>query len=195
MLIWGQVKGPGLGGVGRVWAAPHHWGSLEAEAVLFTRRVCALLAPAVPSGRSSYSTDTDVGWWPGVVPSGTTCVLPSVGVGDLPIFLLGLLFLGMVQGAQAVPVPKDCWLQVLGSLGRCSVMVQQSQEQQVWFSGDAKLLQCMLHCSVLFNSVTPWTIIHQPPPSMGFPRQEHWIRLPFPSLGGSSQLRDRTCIS
>lgn len=72
---------------------------------LFTR-VCVLMALATPSGRSLYSTDTDVRRGPGVVPSGTTCVLPSVGVGDLPIFLLGLLFLGMVQGAQAVPAPK-----------------------------------------------------------------------------------------
>ena len=31
--------------------------------------------------------------------------------------------------------------------------------------------------------VTPRTVDHQPPPSMGFPRQEHWSGLPFPSLG------------
>ena len=61
-----------------------------------------------------------------------------------------------LQGAQAVPAPKDCgWLQILGSLGHGSVMVQQSQEQQVWFSDDAKPLQCMLCCSVTFDSVTP----------------------------------------
>ena len=29
----------------------------------------------------------------------------------------------------------------------------------------------------------PWTIAHQAPLSMGFPRQEHWSRLPFPSPG------------
>ena len=28
---------------------------------------------------------------------------------------------------------------------------------------------------------TPWTAAHQAPPSMGFSRQEHWSRLPFPS--------------
>ena len=28
---------------------------------------------------------------------------------------------------------------------------------------------------------TPWTIAHQAPPSMGFPRQEYWSGLPFPS--------------
>ena len=30
---------------------------------------------------------------------------------------------------------------------------------------------------------TPWTVAHQAPLSMGFPRQECWSGLPFPSLG------------
>ena len=30
---------------------------------------------------------------------------------------------------------------------------------------------------------TPWTIAHQAPPSMGSSRQEHWIKLTFPSPG------------
>ena len=29
--------------------------------------------------------------------------------------------------------------------------------------------------------VTPWTAAYQPPPSMGFSRQEHWSGLPLPS--------------
>ena len=29
--------------------------------------------------------------------------------------------------------------------------------------------------------VTPWTVAHQAPLSMGFPRQEYWSGLPFPS--------------
>ena len=29
--------------------------------------------------------------------------------------------------------------------------------------------------------VTPKTAAHQAPPSLGFSRQEHWSRLPFPS--------------
>ena len=29
--------------------------------------------------------------------------------------------------------------------------------------------------------VTPWTAAYQAPPSMGFPRQEYWSRLPLPS--------------
>ena len=31
--------------------------------------------------------------------------------------------------------------------------------------------------------VTPWTVAHQAPPSMGFPKQEYWNGLPFPSPG------------
>ena len=30
---------------------------------------------------------------------------------------------------------------------------------------------------------TPWTVACQPPLSMGFPRQEYWSGLPFPSSG------------
>ena len=30
---------------------------------------------------------------------------------------------------------------------------------------------------------TPWTVAHQPPPSMGFSRQEYWSGLTFPSPG------------
>ena len=31
--------------------------------------------------------------------------------------------------------------------------------------------------------VTPWTVAHQAPPSMRFPRQEYWSGLPFPPSG------------
>ena len=30
---------------------------------------------------------------------------------------------------------------------------------------------------------TPWTVVHQASLSMGFPRQEYWSNLPFPSPG------------
>ena len=42
---------------------------------------------------------------------------------------------------------------------------------------------------------TPWTIASQAPPFMGFPRQEYWSGLPFPSPEESSQPRDLTQIS
>ena len=31
--------------------------------------------------------------------------------------------------------------------------------------------------------VTPWTVAHQDPLSMGFPRREYWSELPFRSPG------------
>ena len=39
----------------------------------------------------------------------------------------------------------------------------------------------VLSCIQLFE--TPWTVAHQAPLSMGFPRQEYWSGLPFPSPG------------
>ena len=38
-----------------------------------------------------------------------------------------------------------------------------------------KLLSCLRLCA------TPWTVDYQARPSMGFPRQECWIGLSFPS--------------
>jgi len=35
--------------------------------------------------------------------------------------------------------------------------------------------------SVVSNSVTPWTVVHQIPLSIGFLMQEYWSGLPFPS--------------
>ena len=46
---------------------------------------------------------------------------------------------------------------------------------------DAK---CVLSCLVMSDSfMTPWTVAHQAPLSMGFLRQEHWSALPIPSSG------------
>ena len=47
-------------------------------------------------------------------------------------------------------------------------------------------------CSVVSNSVNPWTVAHQAPLSMGFSRQEHWSGLPFPSPGDLPNLKGRT---
>ena len=42
---------------------------------------------------------------------------------------------------------------------------------------------CMLSCSVMSDSVTPWIVAHQAPMSMGFSKQEYWSGLPFPPPG------------
>ena len=51
---------------------------------------------------------------------------------------------------------------------------------------------CVSHYVVSNSFVTPWTVAVQAPLSMGFPRQEYWNGLSFPSPGESSQPNDRT---
>ena len=47
------------------------------------------------------------------------------------------------------------------------------------------LRACVLSCfSHVCLFVTPWTVAHQAPLSMGFSRQEYWSGLPFPSPTG-----------
>ena len=51
-------------------------------------------------------------------------------------------------------------------------------------------------CSVVSDSVTPWTVARQAPLSMGFSRQEYWSGLPFPSPGDLPDPgRDQICVS
>ena len=45
----------------------------------------------------------------------------------------------------------------------------------------SSFLHLSVKSSVMSNSMTPWTVAHQAPPSMGFSRQEYWSGLPFPS--------------
>ena len=45
------------------------------------------------------------------------------------------------------------------------------------------LLLLFSHSAVFDTFVTPWTVAHQVYLSMGFPRQEYWSGLPFPSPG------------
>ena len=40
---------------------------------------------------------------------------------------------------------------------------------------------CVQSLSHVRLFVTPWTVVHQAPLSMGFSSQEHWSGLPFPS--------------
>ena len=41
----------------------------------------------------------------------------------------------------------------------------------------------MLSRSVVFDSLTPWSVARQNPLTMEFSRQEYWSRLPFPTPG------------
>ena len=42
---------------------------------------------------------------------------------------------------------------------------------------------CVQSLSHVRLFVTPWTVVHQAPLSMGFSRQDHWSGLPFPLPG------------
>ena len=50
-----------------------------------------------------------------------------------------------------------------------------------WSLGNHDHFAWALSCVWLF--VTPWTVGHQAPLSLGFSRQEYWSALPFPSPG------------
>ena len=43
------------------------------------------------------------------------------------------------------------------------------------------LCLCVYYHSVISDSLWPHGLAHQAPPFMGFPRQEYWSKLPFPS--------------
>ena len=59
----------------------------------------------------------------------------------------------------------------------CSQLHELHCQQVYW------RLQCMLSCSVMFNSGTPWTEAHQASLSVGFSRQEYWSGFPCPPPG------------
>ena len=52
-----------------------------------------------------------------------------------------------------------------------------------WTVGSRHFVRLLLFsCSgTAISSVSPWTVAHQAPLSLGFPRQEYWSGLPFPS--------------
>ena len=51
---------------------------------------------------------------------------------------------------------------------------------------------CLITKLCLF--VTPWTVTHQAPLSMGFSRQGHWSGLPFPTLGDLVDPGIKPCV-
>ena len=53
----------------------------------------------------------------------------------------------------------------------------------------------VLPCSIVSHSATPWTVAHQAPMSLGFPRQESWSGLPFPPPGDLPDPGDSTHVS
>ena len=66
-----------------------------------------------------------------------------------------------------------------------------------FFNGNiCNLLECVCTQSLshVWLSVAPWTVAHQASVSMGFPRQEYWSRLPFPTPGDPPKIIWSKCI-
>ena len=82
-------------------------------------------------------------------------------------------------------------------LGRYLKSTRESTEPRkitgVYVSVDSGLIEKILtfieffivvySLSHVWSFATPWTVAHQALLSMGFPKQEYWSGLPFPSLG------------
>ena len=75
----------------------------------------------------------------------------------------------------ALPMEMKCWQDYWNAEGVLEF-------QTTPLSIESKLCVCC-HFSPFRSSVTPWTIAHPAPLSMGFSRQESWSGLPFPNPG------------
>ena len=60
--------------------------------------------------------------------------------------------------------------------------------EKYWLRLREKLLLLLFRHSVCPTLATPWTVAHQAPLFMGFPRQKCWGELPFPPLGNLPSL-------
>ena len=91
-------------------------------------------------------------------------------------FILLLVSNEVSMGVVSTTVNKICFVpNILPEMGADSWT-----GQKCCFSRDFFLFTCW----VVSNSfVTPWTVAHQAPLSMGFSRQEHWSGLPCPPPG------------
>ena len=81
--------------------------------------------------------------------------------------------------AQSCSIPSDsmdCSLPGSSTHGICQARVLE------WGATAFSTLLLLLSCfSLVWLDATPETAAHQAPQSLGFPRQEHWSGLPFPS--------------
>ena len=75
------------------------------------------------------------------------------------------------EGLQSCPTGPLCHL---------ASGIKSTSPGQRWAGSRACMLSRFSHVRFF---VTPWTVAHQAPLSMGFSRQEHWGGLPFPFPG------------
>ena len=58
-----------------------------------------------------------------------------------------------------------------------------NHKNSIYLYNCTNLCCCCVSCSVVSDYETLWIVAHQAPLFMGFPRQEYWSGLPFPSPG------------
>ena len=96
---------------------------------------------------------------------------PQKAVGKLPgMDVRSLSYVGKVPCAHAQSCPTLC--------GPTDCSLPGSSVHEIF---QARRLQRVAISSSANSSATPWTVAFQAPLSMGFPRQEYWSGLPFPS--------------
>ena len=66
------------------------------------------------------------------------------------------------------------------SLGLCLFMYNVGFSRSLDMKREELVVQSLIHVQLF---VTPWTVAHQAPLSMGFPSHEYWNGLPFPPPG------------
>ena len=93
-------------------------------------------------------------------------------------FKFGALHLSAI--AIGIITPKICLLLISLSSHNTEPGISMHKRCQCqWY-----MCACMLsHFSLAWLFVILWTVAHQGPLSMGFPRQEYWSGLPCPSSG------------
>ena len=115
------------------------------------------------------------------------CSPPSSSVHGL--FQAGILEWVAISFSRGSSQPRD-WTQVSRIAGRRfnlwatreAHMISITTTQLYWCS--IKGVMLLFSCLILSDSfATPWTVALQSPLSVGFPRQEYWSGLSFPSPG------------
>ena len=87
--------------------------------------------------------------------------------------------LGKNRSTKEVSLSNIHTLQVFGLCGQSQSQFHKNQEE--YFNKPVQTLKCVPSHQVLSDSAIPsLTVAHQTLLSMGFPRQKHWIGLPFP---------------
>ena len=82
---------------------------------------------------------------------------------------------------------KEQWMPLASNdseASQSSSVVCGTTRSLLWLVIPSPYFHCV--CCVLspvWLLLTPWTVAHQAPLSMGFPRQEYWSGLPFPPPG------------